>query len=217
MKLQRRFITMAALLAAVGAAGLSGRAEAKPGDPPQSVAVVDTDTVSAAMRKTETWKRVIEEARAKRATLEASLNQARETRFLTDAERKRVDDLRAKTKPTEKDKAELTTLLGKSDEIQKEFEELAQKTNTNALEKQRLADLNGMMSQAGARLRTQLTTAQQQVQEIEGELRVKTREQLLKIVAEVAKDEKVDVIVDRSAILFGGLDLTDKVIKRLPK
>lgn len=38
-------------------------------------------------------------------------------------------------------------------------------------------------------------------------------EETNKLIAKVAKEEKVDVVLDKQSLLYGGLDLTDKVLE----
>lgn len=206
-----------ALATAICVGGLTTRTEAAKPDETATVAFVDMGKIGDEVKKTETWRRMSQQAEAERLKLQEEIETLKITRYLTAAEKTEMEGLRTKQKPSDEEKARLAVLQKKSDEVGKEFETLAQKVTPSAEEKKRREDLTLMVTSGDEKLRAEIINRQQQLRNTQVELLTKLQDQILKTVADAAKDTKVGLVVEQQSVLYGGRDLTDSVIKKLPK
>lgn len=162
--------------------------------------------------------------------------------MLTSEERVEFKQLIAKPTLTESEKKRLEELENLAAGRQRELQELENLQNLTDAQKQRLTELQGLRNQASSdidavvkeyndqlnRKRDELTA------KMEGEIKsklaklgitVKENEDLTvyikqavdKAIAEVAKANNLSLVLSSQVVLFGGVDITDKVIKALNK
>lgn len=162
--------------------------------------------------------------------------------MLTSEERVEFKQLIAKPTLTESEKKRLEELENLAAGRQRELQELENLQNLTDAQKQRLTELQGLRNQASSdidavvkeyndqlnRKRDELTA------KMEGDIKsklaklgitVKENEDLTvyikqavdKAIAEVAKANNLSLVLSSQVVLFGGVDITDKVIKALNK
>ena len=104
-------------------------------------------------------------------------------------------------------------LAKQKDKLEAEIESLQSKQSVMTKEKYK---------QKEDELRKRTAALQQEIQEISNQLIIKEKnltknivDEIKAIVAEVAEDEKYDLIFEKNAVMYGGKDITYLVIKRM--
>lgn len=116
----------------------------------------------------------------------------------TDAENKRMDELEK---------------IGKTRD--EELNTLSQKAEPTDAERARLRELKDISNKNTAALATLNDDYGQQVDKRRSELQEKVNADLLAAVAKVATQKGLATVIDKIAVLYGGLDITDDVVKAL--
>ena len=157
------------------------------------------------------------EAEALKSQLQGRLALQGELLYLTDAEQDELKALQDKTQPSDKDKARIAELQKKSQAAEEEYRHLAQKTSPTDAEKSRLAELSNLRSRNTARLQEAQRIAQENLDKGAGDLMEALQGRILKVVEAVATQEKLSMVVDKQARLYGGRDITALVVDKLKK
>lgn len=221
MRLFSRRAGAAALFAltcalAVGAPPAHAAKKGEAPDPSQA-SFVDLNRVLSEYRKSSAFQKYEKQLRDRSAQLGDEMKFLADLRFVTDAERKEAVEIKFKPAASAAEKARLEAILKKSADSEKELTDLSQKAKPTAAETKRIADLNTMRNETLRSLAREETTRREQLQRMDTELTAQVQDELLKLVEKVAREEKVPVIYDRRAVLFGGNDLTEEVLKKVPK
>jgi Skp family chaperone for outer membrane proteins len=210
-------------LAAIGAglalaATLAGPALAAPKPLDASgVAYVDLAKVLAEYRKTTAFTKYQQKLRDQARDLREGMRLRAQLRYCTDAERNEVMAIKAKPKPTPAEQARMDALIKKADGIDNEMATLSQKTSPSAADTQRMQEISRMRTEAARGLAEAEGEMRDQLRKSEAGLMGEVESELLELVSKIAKDQKLNLIYERRAVLFGGTDLTTEVVKRLPK
>jgi Skp family chaperone for outer membrane proteins len=205
------------LLAAAGYGGPATGKDRDKGDTSGSIGFVDLNQVSDEVKKTPSWQKMVSKATDTRTKLSQELDDLVQRRHLNDAEVKELAELEAKPKATDPEKERISKLLRKSDEIDKEFNDLANTPNLTAEQSARLTTLTKLRADAGQKLQQARAEREQKLQEMEGEMLNELQNKILKVVSDVARGQNVEVVIDKQALLYGGRDLTTLVIQKMPK
>src|SRR5947208_8371441 len=137
--------------------------------------------------------------------------------FLSEGEQNELKSLQDKAQPNDKDKARIAELQKKSKAAEEELRTLQQKPNASDAEKTRLAELGNLRTQNMGRLQAAQQSAQDELDKKAGDLMDALQARILKVVEEVATDEKLSMVVDKQARLYGGRDITELVVAKLKK
>jgi Skp family chaperone for outer membrane proteins len=159
----------------------------------------------------------VKQAEQLKAQLQGELALKQDTLILTDVERTELNGLLAKPTPSDKEKARLAELRGKTAKLDEELRNLRQKPTPTETEKARLQELTQLFSTAENKLRSDMDTLQGQLDQKGDELMSGLQDKILKAVEEVAKDQGLAMVVDKQARLFGGDDITSQVVGKLKK
>src|SRR6266851_3090797 len=135
--------------------------------------------------------------------------------FLTSAEQDELKALQSKAQPSDKEKARIADLQKKSRDAETELLALQQKSNPTDAEKSRMAELLNLRSQNTTRLQAAQQKAQEDLDKQAGTLMEGLQDRILKIVEQVATQEKLSMVVDKQARLYGGRDITELVVSKL--
>lgn len=211
-----RWIVTAA--AAAGAAslgaGFSFAADPKPAAA-FKVGYVDLAQVSDELRKTPEWLQFEKDFEDTRQRLRQDLEEMGAIRYLTPAERAELQNLKAKTKPSDNEKARIKELTEKSDRIDSEYATLANTEKPTDEQRARLNQLALLRQESTQGLQKETEKASQSLVQKESTLVAKAQDKILKLVESVARAKKLDLVLDREFVFFGGEDLTAEVSKRL--
>ncbi|MBI3912272.1 MAG: OmpH family outer membrane protein [Armatimonadetes bacterium] len=208
---------------AVGLAGLAltalllGSLPAKtaPAKNDATIGYVDLQVVSDEVKKTREWQDAVGEAIKTTEALNRQLQDLEELRYLTEVERKEVETLEAKPKLSDQEKERVASLRGKSAAIDEEYNQLGLLPNATDEQKKRLAEVIRIREAGKRQLQQTQQELQNKVKSLEAKLLSDAQNRVLKLVSEVAQEQNLQLVMDRDAVLFGGRDLTDAVVKKL--
>lgn len=206
----------ALLLLAAAAPAMAGR-ERAPAFDPSAPSYVDLGRVVVAYRKTSGFARHQQTLRDQSRKFADEMRALVELRYLPEAERKEAMDLQAKPTRNARETARLDTLKKKSETLDDERAQLSQKMNPTDTDVKRIGELTQMRQQAYLMLAKEESDRRDRLRDMDQAAMEQIQGELLKIVEKVAKDKKIPYVYNQPAILYGGNDLTDEVIKRLPK
>jgi Skp family chaperone for outer membrane proteins len=211
--------TWHAAVAACLLAGLLCAAPAFAADTPPAGApsFVDINRLMGEYRKTTAFGKYQIKIRDQAKVLDEEMQLLAQLRYCTEEERTEALALKAKPKLIPKETARLEELRKKADSVDNEIATLSQKTSPTPEESSRIVALSRMRTDAVKSLAREQADRRDQLRKMETALMVDVENELLKLVEKIAKDQKLPVIYERRAVLFGGNDLTEVVIKKLPK
>jgi Skp family chaperone for outer membrane proteins len=135
--------------------------------------------------------------------------------FLTDGEQTELKGLQDKAQNTDKEKQRIAELQKKSHDAEAELLALQQKTNATDAEKSRMAELSNMRSRNTTQLQAAQQRAQEDLDKQAGALMDQLQDRILKVVEQIATQEKLSMVVDKQARLYGGRDITELVVTKL--
>jgi len=214
-------LILVGLIAAGSFCALPAVAKGKKGNkaPAQLVgpAYVDFGRLIIAYRKTPAYAKLRREFQARADELRKEMDGLQNTRYLTPEELLEHKTLSEKLKRSKKEQARLDSLGKRSDDMDQEFRNLSVLTELTDAQQDRLAQLTKVRQEAIARLRQHAARLDAELNKLDTSLRGKMTEQLLKVIAKVAKSKKWGTVYERAAVLYGGTDVTEDVIKRLPQ
>lgn len=191
-------------------------AQAQSVDPAQP-SYVDLMAVYEAYKKTAPFTRFERQLREQESRFAEELRLLAQVRYCTEAERREALQLKTKEQSTAQEKARLDALIKKSADVEAELARLSQKTMPSEDEILRIEELSRMRQDAARLIAREEDERRQRLVQMDQEAAREHQAELLKLVERVAREKKIPAILERSAVLFGGNDLTDDVIKKLPK
>jgi Skp family chaperone for outer membrane proteins len=194
----------------------SAAAQSKKIDPTQPC-FVDLQDVLRAYRKTSGFNKHQQTMRDRAQQYQREMELLAQLRFCTEAERREAIALKAKVRPSAQEQARLNALLKRADEVENEIAVLAQKNPPTEQETKRLQELSASRTEAVKNLAKEDSDRREQLRKLEIDLMTEVENELLALVAKIARDLKLVVVYERRAVLFGGNDLTEMVIAKLPK
>jgi outer membrane protein len=216
MRIWNRFALLAATVAMAAALGNPALAAARNVDPNEP-SFVDLNQALAAYRKTTAFAKYAQKLTDQRKTFSDEMTALAQARYATDAERQEMLAIKANPKPTDRQTERLNELVKQSDAVDNELATLSQKANPTDAELKRITELSTRRTEAARNLAKEENDRRDKLRTLEADLMTNVENDLLKIVEKVAKDNKLTTIYERRAVLFGGNDLTDEVVKKLPK
>jgi Skp family chaperone for outer membrane proteins len=215
----KRIWVPALCAAALGAAILATRpaitAPARgAGDTTISVGYVDVQKVLQDSPAAVNARKQAEELKSK---LQEDLAMQSDLIYLAEGEQEELKRLRAKTQTSDKEKARIAELQKKSQAAEDELRGLQQKSSPSDTERARMSELNNLRTKNMRGLQVAQQTAQEELDKRAGALMEDLQNRILKAVETVATDEKLSMVVDKQARLYGGRDITELVVNRLKK
>ena len=176
------------------------------------VGVVDWDKVLASFTAYQAALKQHEDFTAQR---QAQLTFRFQTRMLGDAEIKECEELRKLAAPTEEQKKRLQELLAVSDTREQELESLKANASPTPEQSKRIQELQPV-SDAGTKALEELRAKlKQEVADEFNRLMTPLDERLKKAIAVVAGELKLGVVLNKGDVLFGGEDITEKVLVKV--
>lgn len=216
-KLMRPLGAVMATFVVAGALLAPMKASAADPEPNGTPSWVDLPRVMGAFRKTTAFTKYQVKLREQAKAFDDEMQLLAQLRYCTEEERAEAVALKAKPKPSAKDTARLTELTKKADSVDNEIATLSQKPNPTEAEAARILELSKKRTDAVKALGKEQFDRREQLRKMEASLMADVETDLLKLVEKVAKDQKLAIIYERRAVLVGGNDLTEAVIKKLPK
>jgi Skp family chaperone for outer membrane proteins len=214
---------LSACLAALVVAGTLGAAttgNAQRGKAPAKetlVGFVDLQEVTEQIKLTSEWQVLVNKFEDESRKAENELEAMSRIRYLTQEERTELSGLRAKARPTDADKQRIEALERRSNELEREYQQLALVEKFSPEQDARRRELDQMRTEAVDVIQTERNQRVQRLQQMQAEVLEGMQEKILKIVSEVADKKNLAMVVDRQAVLYGGENLTSEVVKKLGK
>ena len=207
---------VAALVAAgVFLSALPGSAQKSAARDKSAFGFVDLGEVTEKIKATDEWKVNVRKFSDEQAKFRNELEEMTRLRFLTPAEIQELQNLRAKATATDGEKNRIRELEDKSSKLDKEYQELAMVEKPSTVQGDRLKALTQARENASTKVQEEAEKKTLALQKLEGQMLEAMQSRILKVVEQVAKGEGVSVVIDRQAILYGGQDLTQDVLKKL--
>jgi Skp family chaperone for outer membrane proteins len=208
--------TVAALvMAGVLGASLPGMAQKKGAKVDSTIGYVDIGQVTEQIKRTSTWQVMTKKYEDEQRRFNDEIVQLNKTRYLSPAERKELDDLKAQKSVSDKDKNRIAELEAKSDNQDKEFQGLAGREKPSDTEKARIKELAKAREDANSWLQGEIDKRSQNLHDLESKVLEEMQGKILGIVSQISEKENLTMVVDRQAILYGGRDLTPDVLTKL--
>ncbi len=211
----KRLILSLALASTLAGSAFAAPAP-KPFDPAQP-SYVDIKKVLGAYRQTSGFARYAQKIQEKTQEFARELEALAQLRYCTPEERKEALELKARPKLSDAQQQRLDALMKKTDTLESELAGLAQKLNPTDAEKKRISELSMMRTEAVRALAREDADRRDAIRKLQEDSLEEVENVLLEHVGKLAKEKKIVFIYERRAVLVGGNDLTDEVIKRLPK
>ncbi|MFN3650346.1 MAG: OmpH family outer membrane protein [Armatimonadota bacterium] len=178
---------------------------------------VDLTKALGEYRKSSAFTKYEQKLRAQHRIFSEEMQLLAGVRYCTEDEKKEALTILAKPQKTAAENQRLEALKKKSDQLDNELAALAQKQNPTDADTKRISELNAKRTDAVRDLAKEDADRRDRLRKMESDLLTDVEQDLLKVVEKVAKEYKVPAIYNLKSVLYGGQDLTDEVIKRLPK
>lgn len=216
--MHRRKLTLS--LAAVVAAGILGGAlpgsaqKNKPGAN-TGLGFVDLGQVTDKIKETKEWEVSVKQFETEKSRLKNEIEGLTKVRYLSSPERQELTTLRAKQKPSDSEKARIDALEAQSGKLEQDYQRLATVEKPTDQQKAEIQKLAKLREDSISGLQEETNKRAGQLQKMEEELLEKMQKKILTAVEGVAQNQGLSMIVDRQAVLYGGQDITQDVLKKL--
>lgn len=204
-KLAFAIVAGAVLMVATGTAALAAA-------PASEVGVVDIEQIYASHPRLQELNRRFADFRQQQ---EAQLQRMFQTRLLTDEEQREFMDLLEMGAPTEAREARLTGLAEDSTQREQRLAELRQNESRTAEEEQEYTELEQTHNRRVAELTNLQLTLEQAVTDKHDELWALVTENVEAAIQAVAEEQSLTLVLQKEAVLYGGVDITDAVVALL--
>ncbi len=174
--------------------------------------VVDMDRVAAEYREMRVLDQQFQDFQR---DLDRQLQETHKTRVLTDAERQEYLDLSAMAAPTEARQARLKELEELSNQREQRLLELREKSNCTEEEASELEEVDKLYDERMRELASLQAELQARRRAKFDELTSLLEENLDQAVKAVAAEQQLTIVLRKSAVLLGGVEITDAVLERL--
>jgi len=181
---------------------------------PSNVGVVDWEQVLAGFTA---YQEALKQHQDFTAQRQAVLTAKFQVRMLDEAQGKECDDLRKLAAPTEEQKKRLDELLALSDTVEQELATLKANTSRTPEQEKRMQDLQTLADTNNKALEALQAQLKKEVTDKFTEIMNPLDQKLKKTISEVADQQKLGVVLNKGDVLYGGEDITDKVLAKVNK
>jgi outer membrane protein len=179
------------------------------------IGVVDMRRV---LREYQTYVRENEEFKRFVARKREELRARVSVRLLSQEERDEYLRLFQKgPQATPEERQRMRALEEKNTQLERRIEELSQKPDLSEEEKQELERLRKLELEAQARLEQLRREYERQLNERDTEISRKLEQNIRNTISFIAGRKGLSMVLDYSAVLFGGVDITNEVLAELNK
>ncbi|MCC6442928.1 MAG: OmpH family outer membrane protein [Armatimonadetes bacterium] len=177
-----------------------------------SLAFVDVQKAFKAYKKTETMEVDLKKFAD---TLQQQFDRKLAGRLLTEAERKELETIQAKAQPSDAEKKRIDDFTNLSKQRDTELVGLQNANNPNDQQKGRLKELLDLNNKSDADLQAFQAQLMQQLEAKKVEMSAKLSDEIRATIGKVAQEKGFTAVVDKQAIFYGGVDITEDVITSL--
>ena len=178
------------------------------------VGVLDTQKLFNDAPRIKQYKEELDTARQ---SLISKLDIRSKNLLLNEAEIKELIDIKTKITATDKDKARIKELEDVQSARDAEKNQLAQTNPLSEVQKARMKELQDMQQNAKTTGESLEKDYNSQLQNKAQELDDKVKADINEAIKKVAETSNYYLVLDKSAALYGGIDITDAVISKLDR
>ncbi len=208
----RKYFTLAAISGALGLSMALGSAAVAQTPAQPTIGVVDVKKAFDEYKETKTSNAEVDRLVAGFRT---ELDVRSKNKLLNDAELTELITLKKKDKLTDADQARIDALEKEQKKRDEELNTISNTSSPTDQQKARLKELRDLGNKNDASVRTLAEDYSGQVDKRKDELSNKITEDMKQAIAKVAQARGMATVVDKIAVLYGGVDITDEVIKAL--
>jgi outer membrane protein len=146
-------------------------------------------------------------------TLKKQLEKMAERSLLTDDQRAEAEKLDVVAKPSDAQQKRLSELNAEAKKYEDELKTLQQVTTPDETQKVRLTELTNRQRQTVQKLQELQQKYSSTLNTKNQDLSAKIQDKIKTAIEQVGKTKGYSTIVDKQVILYGGMDLTDEVLK----
>jgi len=210
---------VAGCVAAAVAAGVMGLAfpgkAAPAAKPTPTIGFVDLSTVTDQIKQTPNWKVMVTKFEDAKSRYRDEIENLTRIRYLDTKDRAELDNLRAKGKASDAEKARIDQLMKASDQLDQEYQTLGQTEKLTDEQKARLAELKKKREEGINNLQQETDKRAESLRKLEADVLDEMQGKVIKTVGEIAQRKDLVLVLDRQAVLYGGQDLTQDVLQKL--
>ena len=195
------------------ACGSSLAAVAKPAAETK-IGVVEMEKV---WKDYELSKKYSADFEALRAKKKAQLDRWDRNRLLTEVQLRELDTLYDKAGPTDGDKARIKAIEDDATKLDAEMKDLQAKKEPTVDDKKRLDELNARSAKTDETLRKMAEQADTELADINAKWSKEVKDNITAAIQKIAEQKGIPLVLDKTAVLFGGTDLTTPVVDYLNK
>lgn len=149
------------------------------------------------------------------AERQQQLDEGMAVRLLSEEELKEYQNLKAVAAPADDQKQRLEQLRAVAETRENELNSLSRLTSPSEEEKKRLSDLKTLADKSSAEIEQLQKRLSDEINARNKELSEKLNQKIESALAAVAKDKRVEFILAKDAVLYGGRDLTNDILTKL--
>lgn len=205
----KKVLVLSAVLAFVAMAGMPVQAQ---GNAQPVIGMVD---VQRAFDEYKNTKASNDEINKLAASFMKELEVREKHRHLSEADMAELVRLSTLANPSTDDRTKLQQLESKSKQLDENFNALVQKADLTEAERQQQVELRNNRNRNEQNYRNLQEDYLDQLEKRKNELSSKITEDIRLAIEKVAQQQGLATVVDKIAILYGGKDVTDEVIKVL--
>ena len=178
---------------------------------------VDLAQVTDKAKNIVGWRYSIQQFEDSRTQYRNAIEELAKLRYLSLAEVEELKSLRTRPMATDAEKKRISQLETKSSLLDEEYQRLAMTEKPTEADQKRMKELTALREAASATTRKEYDLRAQELQKLEGGMLDKMQARILEVVRQVATKHGMVLAVDRQAVLNGGVDLTEEVLRELDR
>ncbi|MCC6484005.1 MAG: OmpH family outer membrane protein [Armatimonadetes bacterium] len=208
----RKYLTLSALAGVFAVSMAPGAVVLAQTAPQPTIGVVDVKKAFDEYKETQKSNTEVD---GLVAGFRTELDVRSKNKLLNDAELGELITLKKKDKLTDADQARIDALEKEQKKRDEEISAISNTTSPTEQQTARLRELRDLSNKNDAALRSLAEDYSNQVDKRKDELSNKITEDMKKAIAKVAQAKGIATVVDKIAVLYGGVDITDEVVKAL--
>jgi Skp family chaperone for outer membrane proteins len=148
---------------------------------------------------------------------QAVLDEAAETRLLADPEKQELENLKGVAAMTAQQKERIQELLGLTEARLKELRDLSLLAQRDEAQEARLKELSALLETRAKEIQAVKEGLDKEIADKADELMKPINEKIQAALGAVAKRMNLIAVLDKQSVLYGGKDVTDRVLAELKK
>jgi Skp family chaperone for outer membrane proteins len=181
---------------------------------PPAIGIVEYDRILTEYEPYQAAEQQYDQFRIGR---QAVLDEAANTRLLADPEKQELENLKGVAAMTAQQKERIQELLGLTEARLKELRDLSLLAQRDEAQEARLKELSALLETRGKEIQTLKEGLDKEIADKADELMKPINEKIQAALGAVAKRMNLIAVLDKQSVLYGGKDVTDRVLAELKK